>query len=316
MMSWVGNGIFTGYELSDFEKGAIVVGLLTAGIGDDILQMGARASRYVDELGEGAEFAAKHAEELGDAARFATKHSDELADAVTWSARHGDDLSEARLAQRLDDYVSPNGAAARLGNETLENRRLAQRMDGYVARSDDTVRYANDTSAVRRADNSYGGSCAPARNSFTAGTLVETETGDKPIETIEAGDKVLGEEPETGEQGYFEVVSVRSHLKDEVVEVTIETDAGKETTQEVMETTPDHPVYVEEKGWIWAENLEAGDRLRTADDSWAEVVSIEHVQLDEPELVYNFTVRGPHTYFVLEVGVLVHNCKQNVELDG
>jgi hypothetical protein len=30
--------------------------------------------------------------------------------------------------------------------------------------------------------------------------------------------------------------------------------------------------------------------------------------LDEPELVYNFMVKGPHTYFVLEVGVLVHNC--------
>ncbi|MCP4371324.1 MAG: hypothetical protein GY797_24885, partial [Deltaproteobacteria bacterium] len=67
-------------------------------------------------------------DELGDAARFATKHSDELADAVTWSARHGDDLSEARLAQRLDDYASPNGAAARLGNETLENRRLERRL--------------------------------------------------------------------------------------------------------------------------------------------------------------------------------------------
>ncbi|MCP4360419.1 MAG: hypothetical protein GY796_20615, partial [Chloroflexi bacterium] len=58
-------------------------------------------------------------------------------------------------------------------------------------------------------------------------------------------------------------------------------------------------------------NLEAGDRLRTADDSWAEVVSIEHIQLDEPELVYNFTVRGPHTYFVLETAVLVHNCGIN-----
>ncbi len=107
----LGYDIFTGYELSDFEKGAIIFGLLTAGIGDDILQMGARASRYVDGLGEGAEFAAKHAEELGDAARFATKHSDELADAVTWSARHGDDLSEARLAQRLD-----NDASHSLGN--------------------------------------------------------------------------------------------------------------------------------------------------------------------------------------------------------
>ena len=146
-----------------------------------------------------------------------------------------------------------------------------------------------------------------SHNSFTTGTLVETDNDQKPIEEIQEGDKVLGEDPETGEHGYFEVVSVRSHLKDELVEVTIETEDGGETTQEVIETTPSHPVYVEENGWLWAENLEPGDKLRTADDSWAEVASVKHVQLDESELVYNFTVKGPHTYFVLEVGVLVHN---------
>ncbi len=39
------------------------------------------------------------------------------------------------------------------------------------------------------------------------------------------------------------------------------------------------------------------------------MLAIERVELAEPELVYNFTVKGPHTYFVLEVGVLVHNCR-------
>ena len=74
-----------------------------------------------------------------------------------------------------------------------------------------------------------------------------------------------------------------------------------------MEITPDHPVYVEGKGWLWAENLAVGDRLRRADGGWATVLAVERVKLAEPELVYNFTVKGPHTYFVLEVGVLVHN---------
>ncbi len=50
-----------------------------------------------------------------------------------------------------------------------------------------------------------------------------------------------------------------------------------------------------------------GDRLRRADGGMARVLAIERVDLAEPELVYNFTVKGPHTYFVLEVGVLVHN---------
>jgi hypothetical protein len=86
-----------------------------------------------------------------------------------------------------------------------------------------------------------------------------------------------------------------------------------------MEITPDHPVYVEGKGWLWAENpstslrasLAVGDRLRRADGGWAKVLAVERVKLAEPELVYNFTVKGPHTCFVLEVGVLVHNDTSN-----
>jgi hypothetical protein len=85
---------------------------------------------------------------------------------------------------------------------------------------------------------------------------------------------------------------------------------------EAMEITPDHPVYVEGKGWLWAENLAVEDRLRRADGGWAKVLAVEQVKLAEPELVYNFTVKGPHTYFVLEVGVLVHNvgpCRPGLE---
>ncbi len=144
-----------------------------------------------------------------------------------------------------------------------------------------------------------------------------------PIEEIAAGDMVFGEDPETGEQGYFEVVSVRSHVKAELVQVTISAeDADDEepidgssddqtddtpSQTEVMTTTPDHPVYIEGKGWMWAENLELGDRLRRTDGGMAKVLALERIQLDEPEQVYNFTVKGPHTYFVLDITILVHN---------
>lgn len=74
-----------------------------------------------------------------------------------------------------------------------------------------------------------------------------------------------------------------------------------------MEITPAHPVYVEDKGWLNAENLAEGDRLRRADGGYATVLAVERVELAEPQEVYNFTVKGPHTYFVLSVGVLVHN---------
>ena len=155
-----------------------------------------------------------------------------------------------------------------------------------------------------------GGSCA---NSFTAETPVHTDEGQKPIEEIEVGDKVLSEDPETGEQGYFEVVAITSHAVDEVLHITLDVedeDSDNDEQQlntDTMEVTPEHPVYVEGKGWLWAENLSIGDRLRRADGGMAKVLAIERRELDEAQVVYNFTVKGPHTYFVLEAGVLVSN---------
>ena len=142
---------------------------------------------------------------------------------------------------------------------------------------------------------------------------IYTDEGQKPSEEIEVGDKVLSEEPETGEQGYFEVVAITSHAVDEVLQVTLDVEAEDSDNDEqqlntdTMEVTPEHPVYVEGKGWLWAENLSIGDRLRRADGGMAKVLAIERRELDEAQVVYNFTVKGPHTYFVLEAGVLVHN---------
>ncbi len=75
-----------------------------------------------------------------------------------------------------------------------------------------------------------------------------------------------------------------------------------------MEVTPNHPLYIESRGWVNAEDVAIGDSLRRKDGGFAQVLSIERVVLDRPEVVYNFTVKGLHTYFVLDVGVLVHNC--------
>ena len=103
------------------------------------------------------------------------------------------------------------------------------------------------------------------------------------------------------------------------VTIAVSDDEGDNSTSdttEIIESTPDHPVYVEEKGWVWAENLETGDQLRQADGNFVEVVIVEYEQLDELELVYNFTVEGPHTYFVLETAVLMHNCGEIQEGGG
>jgi len=61
--------------------------------------------------------------------------------------------------------------------------------------------------------------------------------------------------------------------------------------------------------WLYAANLQAGDRLLNADGTWTEVLGAKAV--NEPLLAYNLTVDGFHTYFVAAnedaAPVWVHN---------
>ena len=76
---------------------------------------------------------------------------------------------------------------------------------------------------------------------------------------------------------------------------------------EEIVTTDGHPFYVEGVGFVPSENLETGDIVRLADGRKVPVISIELEYLEEPVYVYNFEVEASHTYYVSELGVLVHN---------
>jgi hypothetical protein len=97
-------------------------------------------------------------------------------------------------------------------------------------------------------------------NSFTGGTPVHTEAGLLPIETVKLGDRLYAVDPDTGEAGFFDVVAVHVHPTDELMRITI--------GSEVLEVTPEHPLYIEGKGWLKAEAVTAGDRLRRIDGGW------------------------------------------------
>ncbi|PJI95128.1 intein [Luteimicrobium subarcticum] len=141
---------------------------------------------------------------------------------------------------------------------------------------------------------------------FTAGTLVRTPDGDKPIETLRPGDKVYTHDPaagvdviETIEETFVRTTTTLYHL----------TIVGHRVT-----TTDEHPFMVAGLGWIHARDLAAGDLLVTADDSEADTVRLDAVEIehvdDEPGVtVYNIHVRTHHTYYVSagDHCVLVHN---------
>ena len=139
---------------------------------------------------------------------------------------------------------------------------------------------------------------------FVAGTAVVTSVGLVAIEHIKPGDVVLAENEETGEIAYKEVVRTFTNTTEELTHVTITTEDGQ---IETIDATPQHPFYVEGKGWVEASALHAGMVVWLADGTKAVVTDVVTEGLEEPVTVYNFEVADFHTYFVGDSGVLVHN---------
>ncbi len=64
---------------------------------------------------------------------------------------------------------------------------------------------------------------------------------------------------------------------------------------------------MEGKGWVFADELQVGNKLQKADGSNLAIDKVEFVKLDEPVTVYNFTVADFHTYYITDIGIWVHN---------
>ena len=135
---------------------------------------------------------------------------------------------------------------------------------------------------------------------FSGDTEVYTSDGLVCIEDVQVGDEVWAYNSETGETELKEVLNVWIKETDEILHVS--TSDG-----ETIDTTTNHPFYVEEKGWVAAGDLKIGDVLVTAVGKKVEVTDLELEKLAEPILVYNLDVADFDTYFVGEYGVLVHN---------
>ncbi|WP_330999683.1 polymorphic toxin-type HINT domain-containing protein, partial [Cohnella fermenti] len=117
---------------------------------------------------------------------------------------------------------------------------------------------------------------------FVAGTKVMTDEGEKNIEDIEVGDKVLSKDETTGEVAYKEVTATMNHEMDEIYKIHV--------GDQVIESTFNHPFYVKGKGWTVVKDLRVGDLLVQSDGNTLEITSIE--LLHKHVTVYNMTVDG------------------------
>ena len=134
-------------------------------------------------------------------------------------------------------------------------------------------------------------------NSFSAETLVSTEDGLRPISEIAIGARVWAYDEATDEHGLFPVTDVIVHTDPTQVHLLLD--------GELLETTPEHPFYTLERGWVDAGDLWVGAHIRQADGSYGRVqfLTVER----EDQVLYNLTVDEAHTFFVGAQRWLVHN---------
>ena len=134
---------------------------------------------------------------------------------------------------------------------------------------------------------------------FPAGTLVMTDKGNIPIERIAANPS--GYLVMTHMCRYQKVNRVFVNKAKNLIHIADDTC--------VVKCTPNHPVWVEEKGWTRADAVIQGDHLRrlrgeVPREDTSEVLATTSHEIDCT--VYNLDIGTDHTYWA--DGVLVHNC--------
>jgi len=139
--------------------------------------------------------------------------------------------------------------------------------------------------------------CKISGGCFVAGTVIATPDGSKPIEEIEPGDEVLSWDESSGEVMTNTVVRTFIRYADETIQLQV----GDET----ITTTPEHPFWLENIGWLPAGMLRAGDRLETEKAAGAIVIDVK--RKSDHSSVYNLEVAEGHSYFVSGFCLLVHN---------
>lgn len=135
---------------------------------------------------------------------------------------------------------------------------------------------------------------------FAKGTKVWTLSGVMPIEDVRVGDRVLSQDPETGELAYKPVLETTLRRPTERIRITL--------PNETILATGGHSFWVSGQGWRMAGELSASAPLHSV----AGAVPIANVETVEPDKAWydfshNLVVADFGTYFVGGPGILVHD---------
>jgi len=152
---------------------------------------------------------------------------------------------------------------------------------------------------------------------FAAGTVVRTQEGLVPIEQIKVGDWVLSypdDQPIPEEyrqntnppQIYKRVLKTLVSENQKVVGFPVLNFSTAEG--EYFISTPNHPIFVLNRGWMTLEAIRAGRQRVGVWDYKFQNHILGGLYKDKGfATVYNIEVEDFHTYYVGEVGMWVHN---------
>jgi RHS repeat-associated protein len=149
--------------------------------------------------------------------------------------------------------------------------------------------------------------------SFGPSTPVQTDHGLVPIRDVKIGDLVLSGDEATGTTTWKQVEDVVGRLHESSVHVFIRAENGG--SQEIN-TTPEHPFWVEGRGWTPADKIRSDTRVRSM-NGWKTVDHAERVSGENQ--AFNLTVNGLHTFFVGKDRIWVHNatpCAEDLPKEG
>ncbi|MFE3502138.1 ricin-type beta-trefoil lectin domain protein [Kitasatospora sp. NPDC059160] len=150
---------------------------------------------------------------------------------------------------------------------------------------------------------------SPARTncSFTPDTPVLMGDGTtKAIGDIKVGDLVQSADQESAtDQGARAVTATLVHTDNDLIDLTVQTEAGTEST---VHTTAEHPFWDDTTHtWVPAGHLSEGHALKTVTGRPVRIAAVRSAA--GTKQMYNLTVAQLHTYYVVAgvTPILVHN---------
>jgi intein/homing endonuclease len=108
---------------------------------------------------------------------------------------------------------------------------------------------------------------------------------------------VLSKDETSGEVDYKDATATFNHETDKIYKIHV--------GDQVIESTYNHPFWVDGKGWTFVKDLKVGDLLVQSDGN---TLKIDSIKLEQKHVsVFNMTVDEFHTCFVSDLGIWVHN---------